>query len=184
MRPASSVSHSDYIWQTETLILPPDLPQMPKEIAMKKITIDRNKPGYSKYLDPAATTTTLDYCYRSPKDIIKGIAAHDCITFWNWEDTEYREKKVFREKDPLLCDKLSSQECTKRRCEFASKIKPVPNSGLSTEVRDNYVEPNDRAIDYNICEIRNDFTFMLNEPSRGNTEYELLGSGKCTQNYV
>lgn len=184
MRPASSVSHSDFIWQTEISISPPTLPQMPTAVATTKITVDRSKPGYSKYLDPAATTNSLDYCYHSPQDIMNGIAAHDNITFWNWQDFEYRDKKVYREKDSQLCDKLPSQDCIKRHCEFASKVKAVPNSGLTTEVRDNYTEPNDRAIDYNICSIRNDLAFVANEPSGGKTEYGLLGSGECTQKYV
>ncbi|KAM7363092.1 uncharacterized protein ACRADG_000144 [Cochliomyia hominivorax] len=184
MRPATSVTHSDYQWQPKTAELPPMVPHMPAAVKITKIPIERNKPGYSKYLDPTATTTSLDYCYRSPKDIINGIAAKDNITFWNWQDVEYREKKVFRQKDAELCDKLPSKECIKRRCEFPSKVKAVPNSGLTTEIRDNYIEPNDRVIDYNISDIKNNLTFVANEPLMEKTEYDVLGSRECTQKYV
>ncbi|XP_065367545.1 uncharacterized protein LOC135960229 [Calliphora vicina] len=184
MRPASSVTHSDYLWQPETPISPPVYPYMPESVSSTKIFIDRNKPGFSKYLDPAATTTNLDYCYRSPQDVMNSIAAKDNITFWNWKDIEYREKKVFRVKDAQLCDKLPSKDCTKRRCEFPSKVRAVPNSGLTTEVRENYVKPNGRSIVYDDSHIRNDLTFVTSEPVMGKTEYDVLGSGECTQKYV
>ncbi|XP_037815633.1 uncharacterized protein LOC119606267 [Lucilia sericata] len=184
MRPASSVTHSDYIWQPENTTLPPAIPHIPCAVSPTKIVVDRNKPGYSKLLDPSATTTSLDYCYRSPQDIMNSIAANDNITFWNWKDTEYREKKVFRVKEAQLCDKLPSKDCTKRRCEFPSKVKAVPNSGLITEVRENYVNPNERIIDYDNSYIKNDLTFVASEPLMAKTEYNVLGSGECTQKFV
>lgn len=184
MKPACSVTHSDYRWQPETLTLSPVSLHIPTLVSKTKVLIDRNKPGYSKYLDPAATTNNLDYCYRSPKDLLNGIAAKDNITFWNWKDIEYSDKKVLRTKDAQLCDKLQSKDCPKRRFEFPSKVKSVPNSGLTTEVRQNYVKLNSHTLDCDDSRKRNDITFVANEQPIGSTEYNILGSGECTHKYV
>lgn len=184
MLPASSVSHSDYLWHPEEPKEPP--PSLPLEtpIAAIKVNMDHSKPGYTKYLDPAATTSRLDYCHRTAQDVMSGIAAKDNITFWNWQTMEKRTKKVYRESDPQQCDRVPSIECVKRRCEYPSMVKSVPNSGLTTEVRENYVEPYKRATEYDSTQIRNDMAFVEVDASPKNTEYGILGSGECTKKYV
>ena len=185
MRPASSVTHSDFLWRPEPPITMPENPHLPTATKGTAITIDRNKPGYTKFLDVAATTSRLDYCYRSPKDIMNGVGAQDNITFWNWKEYERSSKKVFRDKDVQLCDKLPTNECLKRRCEFRSGVKHVPNSGLITEVRENYMPPNDRGIEYDITHIRNALTYVPTDPIKGKiTEYGVIGSRERTNKFV
>ncbi|XP_061394340.1 uncharacterized protein LOC133329899 [Musca vetustissima] len=184
MVPTASVSHTDYLWNTEPIKEPPISLHLPTPVIATKISIDRAKPGYSKYLDTAATTSRLDYCHRSPQDIMSGIAAKDNITFWNWQEMENRTKKVFPDKDPQQCDKLKSNECVKRRCEFPSLVKAVPNTGMTTEVRDNYIEPYRNTIEYDTTNIHNDITHTLIDPFANKSEYNILGSGECTHKYV
>lgn len=184
MVPAASVSHSDFLWNPEPTKEPPIQMHLPTAVAATKISIDRAKPGYSKYLDPSATTSRLDYCHRSAQDVMSGIAAKDNITFWNWRNMEYRTKKVFPAKDPQQCDKLQSNECVKRRCEFPSLVKPVPNTGMTTEVRDNYIAPFENTIEYDTTNIQNDFTHTSIVPFAKKSEYNIFGSGECTNKYV
>ncbi|XP_073818880.1 uncharacterized protein [Musca autumnalis] len=185
MVPATSVSHFDYLWNPERIKeSPPTTIHLPTAVTATKISIDRAKPGYSKYLDPAATTSRLDYCHRSARDVMSGIAAKDNITFWNWQVMENRTKKVFPERDPQQCDKLQANECVKRRCEFPSLVKPVPNTGMTTEVRDNYIEPYKNTIEYDTTNIHNDITYTQIDPFPNKSEYNILASGECTQKYV
>lgn len=185
MRPASSVTHSDFLWRPVPSISMPQTPHLPAAIKSTAITIDRNKPGYTKLLDASATSSRLDYCYRSPKDIMNGVGAQDNITFWNWKKYERSAKKVFRDKDVQQCDKLPSNECMKRRCEFRSDVKYVPHSGLTTEVRENYTPPNAYGIEYNKTHIKNASTYAEIEPIKGKiTEYGVVGSGDCTNKFV
>lgn len=182
MLPASSVSRTDYLWHPNVPREAPAKWSLPTPVTASKVSIDRSKPGYSKYLDPSATTSRLEYCHRTPQDIMSGIAAKDNITFWNWKNIEKRTKKVFSEKDPEQCDALPTTECVKRRCEYPSLVKAVPNNGMTTEVRDNYVEP--KSIEYDITCIKNTATYKALDPFAKKSEYNILGSGECTQKYV
>ncbi|XP_075169726.1 uncharacterized protein LOC142241779 [Haematobia irritans] len=182
MVPAASVSHSDYLWHPEPDIEPPITLHLPTPVATTQLSINRAKPGYSKYLDSSATTSRLDYCHRTPEDIMSGIAAKDNITFWNWKNDT--TKKVYPEQDPQQCDKLPSKNCIKRRCEFPTLVKAVPNSGMTTEVRENYVDPYKKQLEYDCTHIRNEIAYSQVEPYPNKTEYNILGSGESTHNYV
>uniref|UniRef100_A0A1B0AYN5 Uncharacterized protein n=1 Tax=Glossina palpalis gambiensis TaxID=67801 RepID=A0A1B0AYN5_9MUSC len=184
MQPATSVTRSDFSWNPEHSNLAPAYPLLPAPVGSTIVTVDRNKHGYSKYLDPQATTQRLDYCYRSPNDIMQGIGAHDNITFWNWKDIELRRKNVFRLKDVQQCDKFAADECVKRRCEFASQVKSVPHSGMTTEVRQNYIEPIKTTIDYDTSHFQNDLVYEPAGQLPKKTEYSILGSGERTQKFV
>ncbi|KAI9583471.1 hypothetical protein GQX74_005219 [Glossina fuscipes] len=178
MQPATSVTRSDFSWNPEHSNLAPVYPLLPAPVGSTIVTVDRNMHGYSKYLDPQATTQRLDYCYRSPNDIMQGIGAHDNITFWNWKDIELRRKNVFRHKDVQQCDKFAADECVKRRCEFASQVKSVPYSGMTTEVRQNYIEPIKTTIDYDTSHFQNDLVYEPADQLPKKTEYSILGSGE------
>lgn len=182
MLPPSSVSHSDYLWRPQAVVETVPQIAIPTPVAVTKISIDRAKVGYSKYLDPAATSYRLDFCNRTPTD----IGANNNITFWNWNKIELRTKKVHREKDPQQCDKLPSNECTKRREEYPSTVKAVPNFGLTTETTSNYTKPM-KTIDNN--NLRQP---SLNDIEQGKvciypyqTEYaSIIGLQEKTEKYV
>lgn len=184
MIPANSTTHSDYVWDPIPAPPPPVNNDLPLEIKVTPIVVDRSKPSYSKYLDPTATTNRLDYCYRSPQEIMSGIGAQDNITFWSWQKETHRPFKVVPEKDVQQCDKLPADSCVKRRAEYTSTLKHVPNSGMTTEVRENYLKPQTRMIDFNTTNIRNICVYQQVESSPKHTEYMLIGSGESTRKYI
>ena len=179
IRPATSVSHTDYLWKNPIVSAAPSKIILPSAVATTKIVIERSKPGYSKYLDPNATTQRLAYTTHS---LTGGIGTHDNITYWNWKNNQ--NLKVFPSRDEQLCDELPSQKCTKRRNEFASKVKHVPHGGMSTEIRSNYIKPEERAIDFDITDIRNQAPYLPIIPFAKKSEYNMYGSGDRTQKYV
>uniref|UniRef100_A0A1B0B0X3 Uncharacterized protein n=1 Tax=Glossina palpalis gambiensis TaxID=67801 RepID=A0A1B0B0X3_9MUSC len=184
--PPSSVTHSDFLWE-------PDQPKgsyvtMPMQAAVANtpVTVEYNKSGYGKYLDTQATTQRLDYCYRSPNDIMNGIAAHDNITFWNWKNFDCSTKHATNDEPARLCDNMPSIECEKRRCEFINQTQRVPNSGMTTEVRENYLAPADRdtSSDYDNTQFRSDNFFDPGAIRQTKTEYSIIGSGDPTEKFV
>ncbi|XP_036346883.1 uncharacterized protein LOC118756217, partial [Rhagoletis pomonella] len=148
MRPASSVMRQDYLWKPRA---PPDPPTpspipLPSPVAASSLVVNRAKSGYSKLLDPAATTSRLDYVHYTPQEVMASVARKDNITFWNWNEKTAPTKRVFLGSDETLCNEKSAKECPKRRCEFTSLVQRVPNSGMTSEVRANFVEPIKRVI--------------------------------------
>ncbi|XP_013102511.1 uncharacterized protein LOC106083806 [Stomoxys calcitrans] len=184
MMPAASVSHSDYLWHPEPEREPIISLHLPTPVAASAVAIDRAKPGYAKYLDSAATTSRLDYCHRTPEDVMSGIAANDNITFWNWKKLGNQNKKVYPEQDSQQCDELPSNDCVKRRSEFPSQVNAVPNSGMTTEVRDNYVNPYKIDLEYDSTLIRNNVVYSAVEPFPSKSEYTILGSGHSTHQFL
>uniref|UniRef100_A0A1A9VTC5 Uncharacterized protein n=1 Tax=Glossina austeni TaxID=7395 RepID=A0A1A9VTC5_GLOAU len=181
MMPASSVTHSDFLWNP----LPPipicdSMPALiPSPVRSSIVSINRNESGYAKYLDPQATTQRLDYCHRSCKDISKGIAANDFITFWNWKDIDSHAKKVSGTSDSQLCEKFRSKDCEKRS-ELRTRVKRVPNSGMTTEARENYLMQNS----YDGSRFRYDHQHVAADRTPKKTEYGILGSGDHTLKFL
>ncbi|XP_067626091.1 uncharacterized protein [Eurosta solidaginis] len=184
MRPACSIMHNDYIWDPQSLPDPPSPLPLPAPVAASHVTVNRAKPGYTKLLDPAATTSRLAYVHYTPDELMNSVARHDNITFWNWNEKSITPKRVFFARDETMCNDMAAKECPKRRCEFPSVVPRVPNSGMTTEVRANYVEPIKRAIDFHTAHIKNRLVHDPVTPSPKATEYKLYGSGERTLQYV
>uniref|UniRef100_A0A1A9ZPQ6 Uncharacterized protein n=1 Tax=Glossina pallidipes TaxID=7398 RepID=A0A1A9ZPQ6_GLOPL len=185
MLPASSVTHSDFLWNA----LPPipicdPMPALiPTPVRSSVVTVNRNESGYAKYLDPQATTQRLDYCHRSCRDISKSIAANDIITFWNWKDIESHAKKVSNTSDYQLCDKFRSKDCEKRS-ELRTLLKRVPNSGMTTEARENYLIQHSYESDYDKTRLRYDHQHADVDETPMKTEYGILGSRDHTFKFL
>ncbi|XP_011178672.1 uncharacterized protein LOC105209769 [Zeugodacus cucurbitae] len=184
MRPASSVMHQDFLWNPQPVPTPPTPTPLPTPVAASKLVINRAKPSCSKYLDPAATTSRLAFVHFTPDELMGSVARHDNITFWNWETYSTQGKRVFPGRDDTQCDDKAARECPKRHCEFPSSVQPVPNSGMTTEVRANYIEPIKRAIDFESAHIQNRLVYDPVTPSAKATEYKVYGSGERTLKYV
>ncbi|XP_053958377.1 uncharacterized protein LOC128863296 [Anastrepha ludens] len=184
MRPASSVMQQDFLWKPQSAVDPPTPIPLPAAVAVSRTVINRAKPGCAKLLDPAATTSRLAFVHYTPDDLKNSVARNDNITFWNWSDKRAPTKRVFLDRDDTMCNEKPATECPKRHCEFPSLVKRVPNSGMTTEVRANFIEPIKRAIDFNTAHIHNRLTHDPVTPSPKDTEYKLYGSGERTQKYV
>lgn len=180
--PPSSVTHSDFLWEPDQSKASYVTVPMQAPVAKTPATVEYNKSGYGKYLDTQATTQRWDYCYRSPNDIMNGIAAHDNITFWNWKNFECRTKH----KPSRLCDNMTSIECEKRRWEFINQTQRVPNSGMTTEVRENYLTPaaRDTSSGYDNTQFRSDNPFDAAAITQTKSEYSIIGSGDPTEKFV
>uniref|UniRef100_A0A1A9UMQ0 Uncharacterized protein n=1 Tax=Glossina austeni TaxID=7395 RepID=A0A1A9UMQ0_GLOAU len=166
--PLSSVTHSDFLWEPDQSKASYVTEPMQAPVANTPATVKYNKSGYGKYFDTQATTQRLDYCYRSPNDIMKGIAAHDNITFWNWKNFDSRTKHE------------------ERRCEFINQTQRVPNSGMTTEVRENYLTPaaRDASSRYDNAQFRSDNTFDAGAITQTKSKYSVIGSGDPTEKFV
>lgn len=185
MLPASSVTHSDFLWNA----LPPipicdPMPALiPTPVRSSVVTVNRNENGYAKYLDPQATTQRLDYCHRSCKDISKGIAVNDFITFWNWKNIESCAKKVSDTSDFQLCDKFRSKDCEKRS-ELRTLLKRVPNSGMTTEARENYLVQHLYESDCDGSRLRYDHQYVAVDETPMKTGHGILGSCDHTLKFL
>ncbi|XP_016982109.1 uncharacterized protein LOC108046748 [Drosophila rhopaloa] len=182
MKPISSVSHDSFVLKElpeEQEILPIT---MPTPVAATKLIIDRSEASYSKYLDPSSTTYNLSYVRLSPEDLCGGVAAHDNITFWNWSEKMPPTRKVSREVDPTMCDEGSKQLCPKRR-EFQNLKKPVPHSGMVTEVRANFTDPQFRRVEFD-PDVKPILVHTEVIPFSKRSEYAIYGSGEPVIKYV
>ncbi|KAH8413538.1 hypothetical protein KR009_012208 [Drosophila setifemur] len=183
MKPISSVSHDSYVAKElpeEQEVLPVI---MPTPVKATSLIIDRSDEGYSKYLDPECTTYNLSYVRHTPEALSGGIAAHDNLTYWNWSEKRMPTRKVSREPDPIMCDGFNSQRCPKRRCEFQNDTKRVPHSGMVTEVRENYSDPQMRKVEFDL-EMK---PILVHEdviPFATKSEYNIYGSGEPVVKYV
>lgn len=183
IKPISSVTQETFVLK-EMPYEQPILPiTMPSAVTTTNIVIDRSKEGISKYLDPNATTYNLSYVAHSKEALSGGIAAHDNLTFWNWSEKVVAMRKVSREPDPILCDEFPSQKCTKRRCEFQNELKPVPHSGMVTEVRENYIDPLTRKVEFD-PEVTPKLVSADVIPFAKKSEYAIYGSGEPVVKYV
>lgn len=184
MRPASSIMHQDYLWNPQTAPAPPTPTALPSPVAASKVVINRAKASFSKLLDPAATTSRLSFVHYTPAELMGSVARHDNITFWNWQKYNTQIKRVFPGRDDTQCDDKAARECPKRHCEFPSLVQHVPNSGMTTEVRANYIEPIKRTIDFETAHIHNRLVYDPVTPLSKETEYKVYGSGERTLKYV
>uniref|UniRef100_A0A1B0BPL0 Uncharacterized protein n=1 Tax=Glossina palpalis gambiensis TaxID=67801 RepID=A0A1B0BPL0_9MUSC len=184
MLPAISVTHSDFLWNPSPPIpiCGPMPALIPSPVRSNIVTVNRNEHGYAKYLDPQATTQRLDYCHRSCRDISKGIAVNDYITFWNWKDIDSHAKKVSVTSDSQLCDKFRSKDCEKRS-ELQNQRKRVPNSGMTTEVRENYLKQNSYETVYDGSRLRYDHKHEVDQMPK-KTECGILGSDDHTLKFL
>ncbi|KAH8237796.1 hypothetical protein KR032_001621 [Drosophila birchii] len=183
MKPISSVSHDTYVLKEMPEEPQVVSPAMPTPVKATKIVIDRSEEGYSKYLDPSATTYNLSYVRLSPEKIAAGVGAHDNVTFWNWSENMMPSRKVTREPDPVMCDDSCSKLCPKRRCEFQNQTKRVPHSGMVTEVRANFTDPQRRLVEFdpNVRPVLEHADVM---PFGKKSEYAIYGSGEPVVTYV
>ncbi|XP_017132607.1 uncharacterized protein LOC108149496 [Drosophila elegans] len=183
MKPISSVSHDSFVHKAlpeEQEILPIT---MPTPVVATKLIVDRSQASYSKYLDPSSTTYNLSYVRLSPEDLCGGVAAHDNITYWNWSEKMPPTRKVSREVDPIMCDEGSTQVCPKRRCEFQNLNKPVPHSGMVTEVRANFTDPQFRRVEFD-PDVKPILVHTEVTPFANKSEYAIYGSGEPVIKYV
>lgn len=186
IKPMTSVSQDTYTY-TELPFESDPLPiQMPTPVEPLKLVIDRSKIGYTKYLDPGATTYNLSYVHMSPQDLQASVAVHDNITFWNWAQHSPAVIPIGREADEVICDESSAAECTKRRLEYQCQIKRVPNTGLVTEVQANYLDPklNKEYIEYNTTDVKPILIHEPVTPFATLSEYGVYGSGQPVIKYV
>ncbi|XP_068151512.1 uncharacterized protein [Drosophila tropicalis] len=184
MKPMSSVSMDTYTPKDLPLEEDPLPLTMPTPVQSTKLIIDRSKTGYSKYLDPSATTYNLSYVRYNPKELQAGVAAHDNVTFWNWNEHMPAGKKVTREPDENMCDTTAAKKCPKRILEYQNQTKRVPNTGMKTEVRDNYKDPRFDSMDYDLSDVK---PILLHEPITPfakKSEYAIYGSGEPVLKYV
>ncbi|XP_018804939.1 PREDICTED: uncharacterized protein LOC108978886 [Bactrocera latifrons] len=184
MRPASSTMHQDFLWNPQAAPAPPTPITLPSPVAASKVIVNRAKPSFSKLLDPAATTSRLSFVHYTPAELMGSVARHDNITFWNWPKYNTQIKRVFPGRDDTQCDDKAARECPKRHCEFPSLVQHVPNSGMTTEVRANYIEPIKRTIDFETAHIHNRLVYEPVTPLSKETEYKVYGSGERTLKYV
>ncbi|XP_017068469.2 uncharacterized protein LOC108106105 [Drosophila eugracilis] len=183
MKPISSVSHDSYVLKElpeEQEIIPI---AMPTPVAATKLVIDRSQALYSKYLDPSATTYNLSYVRLSPQDVSASVAAQDNITYWNWKEKMPPPRKVSPEEDPTLCDEGNTHDCPKRRCEFQNLTKRVPHSGMVTEVRANYTDPQFRKVEFD-PDVKPVLVHEEVMPFATKSEYAIYGSGDPVIKYV
>ncbi|KAL7742258.1 hypothetical protein ACLKA6_005520 [Drosophila palustris] len=186
IKPMTSISQDTYTY-TELPFEADPLPiQMPTPVEPIKVTIDRSKIGYTKYLDPGATTYNLSYVGMSPEDLQASVAVHDNITFWNWAQHSPAVVPIAREVDEVMCDESASAECTKRRLEYECQIKRVPHTGLVTEVQANYLDPklNKECIEYDTTDIKPLLVHEPVTPFATLSEYGVYGSGQPVIKYV
>ncbi|EDW28844.1 GL19394 [Drosophila persimilis] len=183
IKPISSVTQDTFVEKILPVELDPIRIPMQTPVEATKLIIDRSKIGYSKYTDPSATTYNLAYVRYPPNELSGGIAAHDNVTFWNWSEEHKPSKKVARYPDATMCDDFPAKDCPKRRCEFQNTTKSVPHTGMSTEVRDNYIDPQFRAMEFNV-DVKPLMVYEAITPFSKKSEYAIYGSGEPVVKYV
>jgi hypothetical protein len=117
---------------------------------------------------------------------LKGIAKKDGITIY--DDSQVQSKVLLPETKPMRDETWFKTEAKQRQVHVPLKI--VPNSGLKTEMRDNYVIPSDvKAKATKLCPIDNPFTqqgmsakSMFATQEMYKTEYTNIGRGKLPIN--
>ncbi|XP_030384867.1 uncharacterized protein LOC115632040 [Scaptodrosophila lebanonensis] len=188
IKPMSSVTQDTYGWTQLPREPDPSPIYMPTPVEATKLELDRSKISDSKYLDPSATTYNLSYVHYQPRDIQRGIAAQDNITFWNWNELFPVGKRVISGADEQMCDDFPAKKCPKRRCEYQNQLKPVPHTGQITEMRQNYRDPKyrDDYIEFETTDVRP--LFLSDEaqriPQAKVCENSLYGSGEPVARYV
>ncbi|XP_022224491.1 uncharacterized protein LOC111075478 [Drosophila obscura] len=183
IKPISSVTQDTFVEKTLPVDVVPIRNAMPTPVEATKLIIDRSKIGFSKYTDPSATTYNLSYVRYPPNELMGGIAANDNVTFWNWSEKFTPAKKVARYPDATMCDDFPAKDCPKRRCEFQNTTKSVPHTGMSTEVRENYTDPQFRAMKFNV-EVKPLMVYEAITPFAKKSEYAIYGSGEPVVKYV
>lgn len=187
IKPLMSVSHEAFTFVELPFEADPLPIHMPTPVEPTKVLIDRSKSGYTKYLDPSATTYNLSYVQYSPQELKSSVAAHDNITIWNWaQRRDETPTHTTRVADEHICDESNAHDCPRRRLEYRNQVKRVPHTGLITEVRANYVDPklNKEYIDYNTTDVRPILISESVPPFAQLSEYNVYGSGDPVQKYV
>ncbi|XP_034670318.1 uncharacterized protein LOC117902806 [Drosophila subobscura] len=183
IKPISSVTQDTFVEKTLPVDVAPIRNAMPTPVEATKLIIDRSKIGFSKYTDPSATTYNLAYVRYPPNELLGGIAAHDNVTFWNWSEQCKPSQKVARYPDATMCDDYPAKDCPKRRCEFQNTTKSVPHAGMSTEVRENYTDPQCRSMEFNV-EVKPLLVYEAITPFAKKSENAIYGSGEPVVKYV
>lgn len=148
------------------------------------VFVNYAKPGYTKHLDPGATTTRLDYPLWM-LDQKKGIGSPDHITYWNWN----AKKGVKGSMGNLggfpqeMCNQTESLHWPKLKSAFHPLVQPVPNSGMTTEVRSNYKIP-DVETENTRGDVSNNFGSCKRVRFSDSTENKMYGSRERVQKYV
>lgn len=186
IKPMTSISQDTFVF-TELPFEADLLPiEMPTPVEATKVMIDRSKISYTKYLDPGATTYNLSYIALSPQDLQSSVAVKDNITYWNWGKINPSNIPVDRLPNETMCDESNEHECIKRRWEFQNQLKVVPHTGISTEVRSNYLDPklNKECIEYSTTDIKPLLVHEQITPFAKKSEYNIYGSGEPVVKYV
>ncbi|XP_055378964.1 uncharacterized protein LOC129610421 [Condylostylus longicornis] len=142
-----TVTGTDYEYKVEPIREKPVILR-PTSYKLKQpdLVIDPAKPGFTKHLDMMATTNLLTYVPYTEK----GLQQNDILTVWNWigfykknfcSAMETRRPVCLSDVKEELCPRGESNICPRKKPEFPSIIKPVPNSGFTSETRDNYKIP-------------------------------------------
>lgn len=148
---------------------------LPSGVGVTKISGDRTRPDFVKYLDPTATTSNLTYVDHA----FNGIAAKDNITFWNWYNNGGGfVQNVWQCQEKPLCN-----NCPNRRYEYRNMVKPVPHTGMTTEIRDNFT-PHEKDATIRACPLQRNVVSFEHVPFPTNTENRIYGSGQRIQKYV
>ncbi|ALC38201.1 CG8292 [Drosophila busckii] len=186
IKPMSSVSRDTY--KFSEMPFEAELPSLhiPTPVLASTLEIDRSQVSYTKYLDPSATTYNLDYVNFTGKPMTSGIAAHDNLTYWNWDEHAPTVMRVTREADEHMCDESAARDCPKRRLEYQNMTKRVPHTGLITEVQHSYKDPkhNKEYMEFDTSDIKSLLTYEAIAPFATDTEYKILGSGEPVVKYV
>ncbi|KAH8409339.1 hypothetical protein KR222_000677 [Zaprionus bogoriensis] len=186
IKPMTSVSQDTYTYTDLPFEADPLPLQLPTPVEPTKVIIDRSKIGYTKYLDPGATTYNLSYVAMSKHDLDSSVAVHDNITYWNWAQHNTTTQPVERQADATMCDDAKASDCVKRRLEYQNQLKRVPNTGLVTEVQANYLDPklNKEHIEYDTTDMQPLLVHETVQPFATLSEYAVYGSGQPVVKYV
>ncbi|XP_055859215.1 uncharacterized protein LOC129921425 [Episyrphus balteatus] len=150
LQESKSINKNDYRGELQVQAEKTSLIRYPGAVENSEVlTIDRSKPGYSKYLDLSATSNRLDY-YPISFDQQRGIAAKDNITYWTWikNDTN-KVHNVWPIKQNLSDNFRTNKKSKGNRGEFQIIQNSVPNNGLTTETKSNFKNP-DKTLEFNI----------------------------------
>lgn len=146
------------------------------------------QPGRSKYMDPYATTTMLDYPPRTV-DQQNGIGSKDYITVYDWLEFPKGKgfglhfypvkKKGFKEP---IGDRIRFPLFVKDRLIPNTK-ELVPHNGMRSEQRTEYSVPVQMEYEPDVYEIA-PLAVPPTGLKTGNTEYTMYGSGDRIDKYI
>jgi hypothetical protein len=117
---------------------------------------------------------------------LKGIAKKDGITIY--DNSQVQTSGLLPETKPMRDEIWFKTEAKQRQVHVPAKI--VPNSGLQTEIRENFVVPTDvKAKSTKLCPIDNPFTqqgpstkIVYATQEMYKSEYTNIGRGKLPIN--